>query len=164
MKKARRCRDTFPYSGPARVCGLVPGIRVLPTKSEWPGQVPTTSVGSANDEAGSETPRAENLDAELLLHGAPEAVLHLGAFVVRRRRALVIRLGLDAQADEIGTGRGDDFGHLAVKVVEVIDRDRTLEACTTGHHGVVGAVLVDHRHVFDGLVALVVDNEVLHVG
>ncbi len=53
-------------------------------------------------------PRAEHLDAELLLQRAAEAVFHLRAFIGRGRRALVVGLGFDAQADEIGARRGDD--------------------------------------------------------
>src|SRR5205823_2957877 len=67
----------------------------------------------------SEPPRPEHLDAELLLHGATETVFHLRSFVIGRRRALVVGLGLDAQSDEVGSRRGDDLGYLAVEIVEI---------------------------------------------
>src|SRR6185312_3230128 len=74
----------------------------------------------------SKASRPEYLNAELFLQRAAEAVFHLRAFVVGRRRPLIVRLGLDAQANEIGAGRGDDLGHLGVEIGQVVDRYRAL--------------------------------------
>src|SRR4051812_17341285 len=83
----------------------------------------------------SKPARTEHLDAELLLHGAAETVFHLRAFIVRRRRALVFGLGLDAEPDEVGPGRGDDLGHFAVEFVQPVDGDGALEPGAARHHG-----------------------------
>src|SRR5258705_8926999 len=109
------------------------------------------------------SPWPEPLDAELLFHRSAEAVFHLRALIVCGRGSLVVGLGLYAQPNEIRAGRSDDLRHLAVKVVEIVDGDGALEARAAGHRGVVGAVLIDYRHVFDGLIALIVDHEMLHV-
>ena len=111
----------------------------------------------------SKPPRAEHLDAEFLLQRAAETVLHLRPLVGRGRCALVFGLGLDAQADEIRSGRGDDLRHRlsrSARLSMVVD---LRNAGAARDRGVVGTVLVDHRHGLDGLIALIVDHEMLEV-
>src|ERR1700692_4301536 len=83
-------------------------LRVWNGPGSSPGQVCATTTATKTHP--SVAARPEHLDAELLFHGAAEAVLHLRALVGRGRRPLVIGLGLDAQLNEIGTGRGNDLG------------------------------------------------------
>src|ERR1700678_154075 len=81
--------------------------------------MPATSVGTTR--GLSESPRPKDPDTELLLQRPPEPVLHLRPLIVRRRRALVFGLGLDAQADEIRPRRRDDLGDALLEIGEIVD-------------------------------------------
>src|ERR1700692_2902213 len=81
-------------------------LRVWNGPGSSPGQVCATTTATKTHP--SVAARPEHLDAELLFHGAAEAVLHLRALVGRRRRPLVVRLRLDTAPDEIRPGRSTE--------------------------------------------------------
>src|SRR5262245_24440438 len=72
----------------------------------------------------SEAARTKHLDPKLLLQCAAEPVLHRRTFIARRRRSLIVRLGLDPEADKVRAGGAGDLRKPVVQFLGALDGDR----------------------------------------
>src|SRR5712691_6839318 len=156
--RASHCEEPLRAAG--AMSAINPPRNVMLQASLRPGNM---TEASGDDNSASITLRPEHRDAEALLERAAEAVLHFRTLVGHRRRAQEAGLRLDPQVRERRTVFSGDTRHRLLKLVERLDRPRPRNAGAARDCGVVGAALVDHRQRADGLVDLIVDDEVLEV-